>query len=294
MTTVYPFTKTLVSPTTTTVPPGGTITYEISLVNVSSTGIDYTIDDLTPTGTTFLSLVQTAGPPLSAQVTTPTPGTSGAIFISNANNDFLPGQTVTFLLTFQVAQATTTFNPVGTVIGNTAQLFAPGIASPPQLSNTTTITVGVATADVSIITKGPRDSEPREPRESLKYFTTITNNGPSDASNVIFNQEFCFQGEICEVSVVQLTGPQFFCLESFSSKTLPLGIITLPVSSTATFQTTVVTKDCGQLKVSSSLFLATFDPNLDNNFSSVITTIGRTKSSKPKKMTKSEIGKKQK
>lgn len=272
MSIVYPFTKNIICPVTSsstnglTVVPGGIIVYEISLVNVNSTGIDYAIVDTTPLNTIFISLVQTAGPPVSGEIIAPTKNSSGPISISNTNTDLLSGQVATFQIKFRVSQSTS----VGTVISNTAQLIPTGISSPPQLSNTTTLTVGLGNANLSISTQGPSVSI--EGKVS-KYLTTIVNNGPSIAFNVVFNQEiFCSKSKM---SIIQLTGPEFF----YSEQSSHFEISTLEPNTTAIFETRVCAGSCKEIKVASQIFSSTLDFNTDNNTSCVTTTIKKLRSS---------------
>jgi uncharacterized repeat protein (TIGR01451 family) len=158
------------------VAPGANITYSISFRNNGpSAAGGPTVDDTLPANTTFVSMT----PPAGWTVTTPAVGGTGAVqaFKGSVAN----GETATFTLVVHVDPGT----PGGTVISNTATANVGTTADPTPGNNsqTTTTTVEVAdTADLSI--EKMASPNPVASGQLLTYTWTVTNNGPSDATNV--------------------------------------------------------------------------------------------------------------
>lgn len=276
------FTKTIVSPTGTTVIPGQNIVYQISVTNNTGADTTFSFVDNLPVGTTFVSLKSDVSSSGGSGITsTIVVNSIGRVSVSSDNN--LPaGLTTFYLLTVNVDQTAV----VGSVIQNTVSNDTIAVSPP--------LTVVDPVADLSVSILG-------SPFGFLggtnKFITTVTNIGPSDAVNVVLMEKI----NSASVKFTQLSGPPFTlpvvvptifsststsigtsCGESYTART------TIPVflaGATATFllseqeeekEKDHEVKDCcskksaksrpaSKLKVSAQVGSDTFDPNLVNN-----------------------------
>ncbi len=153
--------------------PGSNLTYTITVTNAGpSTASTVQLSDALPAGTTFVSLSSPGG----WSCTTPAAGANGTITCNIAT--LAPGSAV-FTLIANVDPSTTT----GTVLSNTAT--ASSTTSDPSTGNeadTELTTVATASADLLIAKVDTPD--PVAPGANISYAISLTNNGPSTASNV--------------------------------------------------------------------------------------------------------------
>lgn len=266
-------TKTIISPTGTTVIPGQNIVYALTITN-NGPDTSFTINDPIPVGTSFVSF--TTDTPNASGTTVIIPiviGSTGSVNFGQSIGLFLAGQTVTYLLTVKVNQTAV----VGSVIQNLAESNLGVIAVSPPL------TVVTPVADLSISILGPAFGFVGGTDE---FVTTVHNRGPSDATNLILMEKV----NSAAVKLTQLSGPSFTipaaiptifencgegkCTsesESVSeSYTARATAATFPAHATATFLLSVIAekdkcKEKSELKVFAQVGSDTADSNLSNN-----------------------------
>jgi uncharacterized repeat protein (TIGR01451 family) len=168
--------QTVKSDSPDSVPPGGTITYDIILTNAGPDTADFaSLEDTLPDGTTFVSFV----PADAAWIcTTPAVGSGGTV---SCSIDSLAVGSAAFTLIVAVDAGVTP----GTVITNTAS--AGSETSDPDPGNNdgsadTTVAVPPPTAEVSV-TKVD-DPDPVTAGSNLVYTITVNSSGSADATNV--------------------------------------------------------------------------------------------------------------
>lgn len=289
----FPITQTIISPTGTTVIPGQNIVYKIVITNNSSSPLTLKLYDLFPAGTSFVSLklVSLNGAiintnPIAITVTTIV-GSTGAVDLSTSTIPI--GGSSVQLLTLSVDQTAI----VGSVIQN--QIFSLSGTFPPfgdvLQSISSPLTVVAPQADLSVSVSGFTGTN--------KFVTTVSNIGPSDATNVVLMEKV----NSAAVKFTQLSGPIFtlpsviptvFCESSDSnsssahtseekseSYTVRMLIPTFSAGTTATFSLSVMPKDesdekkngCrkenDKIKVFVQIGADTIDPNLINNVDQV-------------------------
>lgn len=288
--------KTIISPTGSTVIPGQNIVYQIAVTNNGAPATFFLLDDI-PVGTTFVSLKSDVSNSGGTNIlSTFVSGSIGNIFASSTDN-LGTGLTTFYLLTVNVDQTAV----IGSVIQNTAILF---IVHRPSLSFLSPpLTVVDPVADLSVSVLG-------SPFGLLcgtnKFITTVTNIGPSDATNAVLMQKV----NSAAVKFTQLTGPAFTlpvvvptsictssnsnnssststsgndksttksCSESYTARAT---ISTFPVGAVATFllleqeeekPCKSAKSEASKLKVCVQVGSDTSDPNLVNNVDHVDT-----------------------
>lgn len=151
---------------------GNNVTYTINVTNNGpSTASTVSWSDPLPGSTTFVSLSAAAG----WSCTTPAVGASGTITCSIAT---LPLRTDAFTLT--VATDASLLN--GAIVSNTATVTATTAdATPANGSATATTAIGTGSADLSVTKSAGSASV--SPGQTLQYTITVTNAGPSAATN---------------------------------------------------------------------------------------------------------------
>jgi large repetitive protein len=192
---------------------GNNITYGITVTNNGpSNAASVSWTDTLPAGTTFVSETQDTGPAFTC--------TTGATISCNIAT-LGAGATATFTIVASVSPSAT-----GT-LSNTANVTTttPDNASGNNSSNVNT-TVN-AQADVAIVKNGPPAAAAGS---NIGYTITVSNNGPSTASNVSWTDTL--PANTTFVSETQNTGPAFTCT---TGATVTCSIATLAPAATATF-----------------------------------------------------------
>lgn len=246
---------------------GTDITYTITVSNLGASDADnVSMIDTPPAGTTFVSLAQTSGPTFTC--TTPAVGSPGAIDCDLAL--FGADQTATFNLVVHVTPAAAD----GSSFVNDAQVLS-GTTDPDSGNNNATFTTIVSSSADLGITK--TSSGPTEPGQNLTYTITITNNGPSDAADLVLTDTV--PANTTFVSLTQPTGPTFSCT------TPPVGgtgainctLAGLLTGASATFELVVqvspAATDGTEIENTANITASTSDPDPDNNTATASTAV---------------------
>jgi uncharacterized repeat protein (TIGR01451 family) len=167
----------------TTALAGDNVTYTITVSNAGpATALSAFLSDTLPAHTTFQSL--SAPPGWSCE--TPPVGGTGSI---DCSTQTLPsGSQAVFTLVVHVDDSTF----VGTNIANTATVSSQGSPDPNTDNNSATFTIQVqaapaAVADLALV----KTASPEEvaPGSAITYTLTVTNQGPSDVTNVVVTDQ---------------------------------------------------------------------------------------------------------
>ena len=156
-----------VDPTTTTVSAGQNVTYTFTISNVGSVaneGVNFS--DPIPAGTTFVSGTTSSGVPVVL-----TSGVANAA-VGRINS----GESVTVTIVLMAGSAS--YTNTGTVTSTVPTVVAGDNVSATSTTNVTAIT------DLAVSVVGP--FTPVAIGDTITYQVTISNNGPSAASNVTF------------------------------------------------------------------------------------------------------------
>lgn len=239
---------------------GTDLTYSLTLVNSGTiAGANVSLNDVLPTGTTFVSLSQTSGPAFSC--TTPAVGSAGTVTCTIAS--LAINTPAAFTLVARLQPSATGPNVVNTATASTTNV------DPTPADNTASATTAVATsADLSVTKQGPASATAGT---NVTYTVNVTNNGPSDATSVTLvdtpptNATF--------VSATQNSGPTFSCTTPAvgATGTVTCSIAMLPNGSSADFTLVfAVSPDAaGSVANTATVSSATNDPNSANNTSTV-------------------------
>ncbi len=177
-------------PSQTSVSPGGTISYVITITNTSDATVSpVTFTDTLPTGVTYVSLTpspsNTAFTGSSAPTITPlAPGGTGTFTIAFAT---FPAGPVTYIATLVVAVHPGT--AANTPILNIATITFTGDSSPFTITSDP-VTVGAAVSALSVTKTGPNRTRTDK---RITYLITLNNAGPSTASNVVLTDTLSFR-----------------------------------------------------------------------------------------------------
>jgi uncharacterized repeat protein (TIGR01451 family) len=243
---------------------GSIVNYTVTVTNNGPSDYSDNVDmtDVTPANTTFVQFTQTSGP--SATLTNPSVGGTGTMEakIVQLNN----GASMTFLVRVAINASTA----AGTTISNTANVSSDNPDANSANNSATKNTSVTTSADIAVSITGP-SSSPVGTNSS--YTVTITNNGPSTATNVSVKDTFGTSGKF--VSSVQNTGPAFTCVKpavGAKGGVVHCTIASLAIGQSATFTVTlhaVNTTSTVSTVMGSS---ATPDPNTVNNKATKTTT----------------------
>ena len=232
---------------------GTNVTYTVTVTNNGpSTATNVTLTDTLPAGTTFVSTTQTGGPAFTC-------GHAGGV-VTCTRATLVPLAPATFQIVAAIAPETT-----GTIT-NTATVNAT-TADPAAGNNVATAptTLGLS-ADLAVTKSGPAAATAGT---NVTYVVTLTNNGPSAATNVTLTDTLPPGTTL--VSATQTSGPAFTC-----SGTVTCTRATLAPLATATFEITVTIPltATGTMTNTAEVSAATPDPAPANNRSTVVTGIG--------------------
>ncbi len=208
--------------------PGNNITYTQTVANNGPLdAINGSFSEAIPGNTTFQSLAVATG----WTCTTPAVGTSG--IISCSNPDVANGATGTFTLVVTVVPGTVS----GTQITDTDAVTS-GSSDPNLANNTATVVTLVAAANTAnIVVTNSGAPNPVQAGNNITYTVTVTNDGPSSATTVTFND--AIPTNTTFVSFAQ-SGTAWNCPSPGSGGKVTCTIGTLASGATTTF-TLVVT-----------------------------------------------------
>jgi uncharacterized repeat protein (TIGR01451 family) len=207
-----------------TVVAGTDITYSIAAGNGGpSDATSFTLSDVIPPGTTFVSGAQTLGPAFSCSF--PAVGGGGTMICSTPS---LPmGQFGVFSLVVHVPSGYG-----GGPVNNTATLLS-ATPDPVLADNTSSVVTTVsASADVQVSKTGPASVTAGT---NITYNVGVTNTGPSDAQAVSLSD--ALPPNTTFVSYTQNTGPAFSLTTPAAggTGTVTSTVAALPSGSSATF-----------------------------------------------------------
>ncbi|HUE73169.1 MAG TPA: right-handed parallel beta-helix repeat-containing protein [Pirellulaceae bacterium] len=235
---------------------GENLTYTIVVTNNGpSDAQSVTLTDLIPAGTTFVSFTEPSG------FTSTEPAVGGTGTVTSTTPTLAAGAVATFTL---VVQANASLLD-GSTISNTATVST-ATADPTPGNNSVTATTTVSSsADLSVTKSDSPDTVVAG--ENLTYTIVVTNNGPSDAQNVVLTDAIP-----ANTTFVSFTSPS-----GWSNTTPPPGgtgtvtstTPTLAAGAVATF-TLVVQANSDLLEgdvISNTVTVTstTSDPNAANN-----------------------------
>lgn len=242
-----------VAATPNPVTSGTPLSYQITVSNSGpSTATGISLTDPLPAGVTFSSTggvgtcgYQTNTKTVTCQLPNLDPGNNDVVFIYSNVNASTPSGPMT----------------------NTAT--ATGVGSPSANGSVTTTVQTVA--DLAIVLTS--DSNVYRPSTTIHYQITVTNNGPSDAQNVVITQA------LPTVKQGKYVSNNFGC-PSPSGTTLTCSyqqvpvLATIPAGGSITFQVNFfITGNKGLITSSASVTSATYDPNTTNNTSTRNVTV---------------------
>jgi len=239
---------------------GSDLTYTLTVANSGpSDAQNVVLSDSIPVGTSAVSFAQNSGPSAALAFT----GTS----FTASFDTLAAGATATFTMVVTVNPNTLNGSPITNFLEVTSTTTDPNLANNSDVENTTAITL----ADLTVVKIDSPD--PVVAGTNLGYSITLTNNGPSNAQNVLL-EDFIPAGTSAS-SFSQTSGPAASLAFTGSSFTATFG--TLAAGATATFEM-AVTVDPASLEgaiIANTVDVttATTDPNLANNSDTELTTV---------------------
>ncbi|PYQ49294.1 MAG: hypothetical protein DMF59_13930, partial [Acidobacteria bacterium] len=245
---------------------GTNLTYTITLTNAGpDPASSVSLTDAIPANTTFVSMMQTAGPAFS--LTTPAVGGTGTATATIAT--FASGATATFSLAVNVNAST----PMVSVITNVATVTS-ATADPNGADNTATANTEVVNQSDLVVSKAD-SPDPVTAGTNLTYTLTLTNGGPSDAQSVALSDAIPVNTTF--VSMMETSGP------AFTLTTPPVGgtgtatanIATFAAGASATFTLVVKVNAAatGTISNTASVTSTTVDLNAVNDTATATTTV---------------------
>ena len=237
---------------------GSNVTYTITVTNAgpsNATNVSWT--DTLPAGTTFVSETQTSGPTFNC--------TTGAT-VSCSIATLLPAASATFSVVAHVASSVAN----ASIISNTAVITATTPDPNPGNNSSNVNTTVNTSADPSIAKTAPAAAAAGT---NMTYTVTVTNAGPSDATNVSWTDTL--PASTTFVSETQTTGPVFTCT---TGAVVSCNIATLAAGASATFNITVQVSPAAPqgsvISNTATVTSSTADSNPTNNTSTASTTVG--------------------
>jgi len=241
---------------------GNDITYSLTLFNAGpNVATNANFSDTLPPNTTFVSLTQDTGP--TASCTNPPVGQGGTVFCQIPTLG--SGIGADFTLVIKTGNTSSVTN---TAIANSDQFDTD------QSDNSDSVTTPVTpSADLQVTKSGPAAVTAGN---NITYNITLTNNGPTDASNVSLTD--ALPANTTFVSATQNSGPPFSCGES--AGTVTCTIATFPAGATATFtfvfHVSAALPNGSTVTNTANVSSATADPDGNNNSSSTSATVAPT------------------
>lgn len=246
---------------------GANVTYTLTLTNEGTVDAqNVSLTDNVPTGTTFVSMSQTAGPAFTLN----TPAVGGTGTATATGTILAAGATATFTYVVRVNSSV----PSGGTISNSPRVTS----NPPDLisldngpNESTSI---VAQADLSVAKSGPATATAGG---NITYNITVANSGPSDATTVSMSDSVPTNTTF--VSMAQTAGPAFTPTTPPAGGTGTLTAATSSLSTGASAAFTIVVHVNAGAPVNTTITntagisSTTTDPNTSNNSSSVATEI---------------------
>ena len=233
---------------------GQTLTDTVTVTNhgpSAAAGAAYT--ETVPANTTFQGLI----PPAGWICVTPEPGGTGTVSCG-ANGNFAAGASAHFALTLGVPANA----PDGSTISATATTGS-RTNDPNQTNNASIDTATVSTlADLAV--SDAASPNPVVAGQDVTYTTTLVNNGPSDATNVVVTATVP-----AGATFVALTANGWDCGSPNASGVVTCTTATLAAGRTVSFPLVVRVSpsvtDGVTLTSATGASTATTDPNLSNN-----------------------------
>ncbi len=239
----------------TAVNAGDTISYTINVANAGpDAALTVTLVDQLPPGTTFVSFIQNNGP--FAECTRPQVGASGTVQCT-----FPMGIGGTAQFTLQILAGDTTS------ITNTAVVTTENFDVDNSDNSSSVTTPVTPQANLAVAKSGPATITAGT---DVTYTVTLTNNGPSTASNVALTDDV--PAGMTFVSATQNTGPTFIC-GGGATITCTIGTFAPSATATFTFVMHVAPSATGSIDNVATVAATTADPAGGNNTSTVSSTV---------------------
>src|SRR4051812_33738829 len=211
-----------------TVSAGDDLEYSITVTNNGPNAADVTLTNPLPAGTTFNSLAADAG----FICTTPAVGAGGTISCSTGS--LAAGGNATFVLWVHVPASAADQS----TLTDTATVSTSATDTNGDNDSSTAVTTVFANADLAITKSASADTI--TPGGTITYTIDVTNNGPSEAANVVWSDTL--PGDVTFVSENQDSGPTFNCTTPAigSGGSISCSIAALEPGSSASFTVTVL------------------------------------------------------
>jgi large repetitive protein len=232
---------------------GSNISYTLVVTNTAGeAALDVVLYDPLPPGTTFVSLVHNSGPVAIC--------TTGDGNVTCTYGVLAPGSPSQYTLTLAVGNATS--------ITNAATVTTSSFDTNSGNDTDSVVTTVTQSADVAVTKTA---SPAAVAGTNVTFNVTVTNNGPSNATNVSLAD--VLPANTTFVSLAQNSGPSFTC--GHAAGTITCTIATLNVGATAafTFVANVGAGATGSLLNTAAVSTTTADPGSLNNTASATTTL---------------------
>ncbi len=240
---------------------GGEAIFFVTFTNTGASA-SVSFSGYLPPPTTYVSIVQTAGPDINTQ------NAGTAVILGSLGRIALPAGNLPTgeIAVYKIVLLVDPSAPPGTVI--MLAISASGTAT----SLSASVTVVAPVVDLGVLIDGPTITYVDMP---TKFIVTVTNNDSISPANDL---RLALDVPCEHFSSVQVTGPAFYFLTPTD-----ITISTLSAGAVAKFEVQVCPKKPGLLAIGAAISSSTPDPNLKNNSSSAFTQVLKLKCSKAKK-----------